>query len=72
MITNDLYVQIRSTVSDFAVFLTILVMVLLDYLVGVPSPKLSVPERFEVKLLLLTSLGVSMLSLKSVAPTVHL
>lgn len=50
MITNDVCVQIRSTVSDFAVFLTILVMVLLDYLVGVPSPKLSVPERFEVTL----------------------
>lgn len=25
-----------------------MVMVLLDYLVGIPSPKLEVPERFEV------------------------
>ncbi|PWA20718.1 hypothetical protein CCH79_00019785 [Gambusia affinis] len=39
--------KVRSTISDFAVFLTIMVMVLLDYLVGIPSPKLEVPERFE-------------------------
>ncbi|XP_058504299.1 sodium bicarbonate cotransporter 3-like isoform X3 [Solea solea] len=39
--------KVRSTISDFAVFLTIMIMVLLDYLVGVPSPKLNVPDRFE-------------------------
>ncbi|XP_063308273.1 sodium bicarbonate cotransporter 3 isoform X10 [Pelobates fuscus] len=39
--------KVRSTISDFAVFLTILIMVLIDYLVGVPSPKLNVPEKFE-------------------------
>ncbi|XP_039593356.1 sodium bicarbonate cotransporter 3-like isoform X10 [Polypterus senegalus] len=39
--------KVRSTISDFAVFLTIMVMVLVDYLLGVPSPKLRVPDRFE-------------------------
>lgn len=39
----------RSTISDFAVFLTIVIMVAIDYLVGVPSPKLHVPEKFEVR-----------------------
>ncbi|XP_064560743.1 sodium bicarbonate cotransporter 3 isoform X3 [Zonotrichia leucophrys gambelii] len=39
--------KVRSTISDFAVFLTIVTMVLIDYLVGVPSPKLLVPEKFE-------------------------
>ncbi|KAI4788592.1 hypothetical protein KUCAC02_035761, partial [Chaenocephalus aceratus] len=39
--------KVRSTISDFAVFLTITIMVLLDYLVGVPSPKLHVPDRFQ-------------------------
>ncbi|KAK5604848.1 Sodium bicarbonate cotransporter 3 [Crenichthys baileyi] len=39
--------KVRSTISDFAVFLTIMIMVLLDYLVGVPSPKLHVPDRFQ-------------------------
>ncbi|KAM4704840.1 sodium bicarbonate cotransporter 3 isoform 9-T9 [Rhinophrynus dorsalis] len=39
--------KVRSTISDFAVFLTIVIMVLVDYLVGVPSPKLHVPEKFE-------------------------
>ncbi|XP_020041338.1 sodium bicarbonate cotransporter 3 isoform X7 [Castor canadensis] len=39
--------KVRSTISDFAVFLTIVVMVAIDYLVGVPSPKLHVPEKFE-------------------------
>lgn len=42
--------QVRSTISDFAVFLTIMIMVLVDYLVGVPSPKLNVPDRFKVTL----------------------
>ncbi|XP_051575742.1 sodium bicarbonate cotransporter 3 isoform X3 [Myxocyprinus asiaticus] len=39
--------KVRSTISDFAVFLTIMIMVLVDYLVGVPSPKLHVPDTFE-------------------------
>ncbi|XP_034466421.1 sodium bicarbonate cotransporter 3-like isoform X1 [Hippoglossus hippoglossus] len=39
--------KVRSTISDFAVFLTIMIMVLVDYLVGIPSPKLNVPDRFE-------------------------
>ncbi|XP_029928335.1 sodium bicarbonate cotransporter 3 isoform X3 [Myripristis murdjan] len=39
--------KVRSTISDFAIFLTIMIMVLIDYLVGVPSPKLNVPDRFE-------------------------
>ncbi|XP_074051753.1 sodium bicarbonate cotransporter 3 isoform X5 [Macrotis lagotis] len=39
--------KVRSTISDFAVFLTIVTMVAIDYLVGVPSPKLVVPEKFE-------------------------
>ncbi|XP_075995211.1 sodium bicarbonate cotransporter 3-like isoform X3 [Genypterus blacodes] len=39
--------KVRSTISDFAVFLTIMIMVLVDYLMGIPSPKLSVPDTFE-------------------------
>ncbi|XP_035847302.1 sodium bicarbonate cotransporter 3-like isoform X13 [Sander lucioperca] len=39
--------RVRSTISDFAVFITIMVMVLVDYLMGIPSPKLNVPDRFE-------------------------
>nr|XP_014349448.1 PREDICTED: sodium bicarbonate cotransporter 3 [Latimeria chalumnae] len=39
--------KVRSTISDFAVFLTIVIMVLVDYLVGIPSVKLHVPEKFE-------------------------
>ncbi|KAM8735413.1 sodium bicarbonate cotransporter 3-like isoform 4-T4 [Acanthopagrus schlegelii] len=39
--------RVRSSISDFAVFLTIMIMVLVDYLVGVPTPKLNVPDRFE-------------------------
>ncbi|XP_047240747.1 sodium bicarbonate cotransporter 3-like isoform X8 [Girardinichthys multiradiatus] len=38
---------VRSTISDFAVFITIMVMVAVDYLMGIPSPKLHVPDRFE-------------------------
>ncbi|XP_036414157.1 sodium bicarbonate cotransporter 3 isoform X4 [Colossoma macropomum] len=39
--------RVRSTISDFAVFLTIMIMVVVDYLVGIPSPKLNVPDTFE-------------------------
>lgn len=35
-------------ISDFAVFLTIVVMVLLDSAIGVPSQKLKVPSKFQV------------------------
>lgn len=40
--------QVRSTVSDFAVFLTIVIMVLIDLAIGIPSPKLHVPHMFKV------------------------
>lgn len=43
----DLF-QVRSIISDFAVFFTILTMVLVDYGLGVPSPKLKVPSVFKV------------------------
>ncbi|NXH24616.1 S4A8 protein, partial [Myiagra hebetior] len=36
--------RVRSTVSDFAVFLTIVIMVLIDLGIGIPSPKLHVPH----------------------------
>ncbi|XP_064408479.1 electroneutral sodium bicarbonate exchanger 1 isoform X2 [Latimeria chalumnae] len=39
--------KVRSMVSDFAVFLTILTLVLVDYIIGVPSPKLQVPSVFK-------------------------
>uniref|UniRef100_A0A6Q2Y3W1 Anion exchange protein n=1 Tax=Esox lucius TaxID=8010 RepID=A0A6Q2Y3W1_ESOLU len=40
--------KVRQTViSDFAVFITILTMVLVDYALGVPSPKLQVPSVFK-------------------------
>ncbi|XP_043978052.1 electroneutral sodium bicarbonate exchanger 1 isoform X2 [Gambusia affinis] len=39
--------KVRSMISDFAVFLTIVVMVLLDFAIGVPSEKLKVPSKFQ-------------------------
>ncbi|XP_044026770.1 sodium-driven chloride bicarbonate exchanger-like isoform X15 [Siniperca chuatsi] len=44
---SSLNVSVRSTISDFAVFITIMIMVMVDYLMGIPSPKLNVPDRFE-------------------------
>lgn len=40
--------KVRSMISDFAVFLTIVLMVLIDYIIGVPSQKLQVPSKFKV------------------------
>uniref|UniRef100_A0A3P8SMR2 Anion exchange protein n=1 Tax=Amphiprion percula TaxID=161767 RepID=A0A3P8SMR2_AMPPE len=39
--------RVRSIISDFAVFITILTMVLVDYALGIPSPKLQVPSKFK-------------------------
>ncbi|KAJ8394523.1 hypothetical protein AAFF_G00045330 [Aldrovandia affinis] len=39
--------KVRSIISDFAVFITILTMVLIDYALGIPSPKLQVPNNFK-------------------------
>uniref|UniRef100_A0A4W3HG42 Anion exchange protein n=1 Tax=Callorhinchus milii TaxID=7868 RepID=A0A4W3HG42_CALMI len=39
--------KVRSSVSDFSVFLAILTMVLIDYCLGIPSPKLQVPSVFK-------------------------
>uniref|UniRef100_A0A673ILP1 Anion exchange protein n=1 Tax=Sinocyclocheilus rhinocerous TaxID=307959 RepID=A0A673ILP1_9TELE len=38
---------VRAIISDFAVFITILTMVLIDYALGIPSPKLQVPNEFK-------------------------
>ncbi|XP_061641299.1 electroneutral sodium bicarbonate exchanger 1 isoform X2 [Phyllopteryx taeniolatus] len=43
----NLTVKVRSMISDFAVFLTIVFMVLLDYIIGVPTQKLKVPSKFQ-------------------------
>nr|QOU09179.1 csolute carrier family 4 member 10A [Lateolabrax maculatus] len=39
--------KVRASISDFAVFITILTMVLVDYALGIPSPKLQVPSKFK-------------------------
>ena len=40
--------QVRSLISDFAVFSAIVMMVMLDFFVGLPTPKLVVPNEFTV------------------------
>ncbi|XP_018598740.2 sodium-driven chloride bicarbonate exchanger-like isoform X1 [Scleropages formosus] len=39
--------KVRAIISDFAVFITIVTMVLVDYALGVQSPKLQVPNEFK-------------------------
>ncbi|XP_026131068.1 sodium-driven chloride bicarbonate exchanger-like isoform X2 [Carassius auratus] len=39
--------KVRAIISDFAVFITILSMVLIDYTLGIPSTKLQVPNEFK-------------------------
>ncbi|KAF3694903.1 Sodium-driven chloride bicarbonate exchanger Solute carrier family 4 member 10 [Channa argus] len=45
--SNYFPTKVRSIISDFAVFFTILTMVLIDYAIGIPSPKLKVPSVFK-------------------------
>nr|XP_046259548.1 sodium-driven chloride bicarbonate exchanger isoform X2 [Scatophagus argus] len=46
--SNYFPTKVRCIISDFAVFFTILTMVLVDYALGIPSPKLKVPSVFKV------------------------
>uniref|UniRef100_A0A8C2E7Z0 Anion exchange protein n=2 Tax=Cyprinus carpio TaxID=7962 RepID=A0A8C2E7Z0_CYPCA len=39
--------KVRAIISDFAVFITIMTMVLIDYGLGIPSTKLQVPNEFK-------------------------
>ncbi|KAM7380587.1 hypothetical protein PAMP_003874 [Pampus punctatissimus] len=45
--SNYFPTKVRSIISDFAVFFAILTMVLIDYALGIPSPKLKVPSVFK-------------------------
>ena len=43
-----MWLQVRQILSDFAVLISIVVMVAIDILIGVATPKLEVPEKFQV------------------------
>ncbi|NXP47149.1 S4A8 protein, partial [Heliornis fulica] len=45
--SNYFPTRVRSTANDFSVFLTVVVMVVIDIMVGIPSPKLHVPHMFK-------------------------
>ena len=49
MIVFPVFVQVRSLISDFAVFTAIVLMVVVDMVVGLDTPKLLVPEEFRVR-----------------------
>ena len=43
------FFKLRQTVSDFAVMLAIVIMVLIDMYMGIDTPKLNVPRTFRVR-----------------------
>lgn len=43
----NIYFQVRQFVSDFAVIIAIFAMTILDYFVGIDTPKLEVPHEFK-------------------------
>ena len=45
-----LCMQARVLISDFAVFTAIVIMVLVDFLVHLSTPKLKVPPQFRVNI----------------------
>ena len=45
-----LFFQVRQSLSDFAVLIAILITVGMDVAIGIPTPKLEVPEQFKVGL----------------------
>lgn len=44
------YVQVRVLLSDFAVLIAIMLMVLADFLIGLHTPKLEVPHEIRVRI----------------------
>lgn len=48
---------IRQLISDFAVLLSIIIFVVIDILVGIGTPKLLVPNKFQVHRLLVYLAG---------------
>lgn len=44
--------QVRQCLSDFAVLIAIILMVGLDAIIGIGTPKLEVPEKFAVSIAL--------------------
>ena len=46
--TPPLDIQIRSTLSDFAVLIAIVCCTIIDYIMDLDTPKLMVPEEFKV------------------------
>lgn len=43
--------KVRALISDFSVVIAILSMTGLDYMVGIATPKLIVPQQFKVSLI---------------------
>ena len=43
----DLTDQVRGTVADFAVFLSVVIWTLIDWAIGIETPKLDVPSEFK-------------------------
>ena len=39
---------VRGLISDFAVLLSIILFVVIDIVCGLPTPKLTVPDKFQV------------------------
>jgi len=40
-------VEVRGTVADFAVFLSVLIWTIIDWSIGIGTPKLNVPSDFK-------------------------
>ena len=47
-IPSNAFLQVRHNVSDFGVLIAIIVWVIVDAQLGLPTPKLDVPTEFQV------------------------
>lgn len=64
--------QVRSKLSNFGVVITISIMVLLDYLTGLDTPKLHVPDEFHVKTFInIFKIIILINFFKLIQPTIH-
>ena len=46
-------------ISDFGVFMAFILMTVIDYAIGIPTPKLTVPSNFAVSISTFHAAGVS-------------
>ena len=70
LLLKSLEIKVRVLLSNFGVVLTIVIMVTLDYFVGLDTPKLHVPSTFHVNKTLILEITLKIEHVLFLKPTI--